>query len=535
MKKKSVSLAMAVAAALGLVGCGGGSSSEPGSVESPVTDNGGDTATGDTTTGDTTTSSVMTPTSELQGKQVGSFQDAAVKGLTYWTASNGLAQTGDNGSFSFEPGEVLALYIGNELMVLTDAELYSTPMDVLSVRNITLANAGHPHQALNVMRLLQTIDTTPDQNLITIPDSFHNDRNGNVVGLNFAQDTTAFASSPEVAAILTEAGKDQMELIDRSVAAVHLEATLKGLENNVIDLRGTWVAYTTFLEQFGADVTASCDSVGPATWVVGDTDVFLHGSELNSDTTGPEPVCSSTEYGSQDTSDWPGVSNTTRDGNTGVTWNIVDNGALDFACGPECTLAELRGTIDDWEESCLSNDYYDTNNAGERIDYGKVDYCAESDQHNGAVVGYSEITYTDRLGGDRILRVKRDFFATSAPADGAERATDFREGGLFLDVMNRQEALDHTVDLTQGEWVEKVISATDPQPVPGGPYNFPLDGANIALECANGFNACTWEELNGEYLNDASNVVQYIHVRGTNVINWVEGDTVGTLTLTANN
>jgi hypothetical protein len=135
------------------------------------------------------------PLSELQGKQVGSFQDAAVEGLTYWTASNGLGQTGENGSFNFEPGEVVALYIGNELVTLTDAELYSTPMDTLSVRSITVANAGHPHQALNVLRLLQTVDDSADESTITIPDSFHADRNGNVVGLNFAQDTVDFASS----------------------------------------------------------------------------------------------------------------------------------------------------------------------------------------------------------------------------------------------------------------------------------------------------------------------------------------------------
>jgi len=72
MKKKFALLAIAVAATLGLVGCGGGSSSGSSSVESPGSGSGDNT----------TTSNVMTPTSELQGKQVGSFQDAAVEGLT---------------------------------------------------------------------------------------------------------------------------------------------------------------------------------------------------------------------------------------------------------------------------------------------------------------------------------------------------------------------------------------------------------------------------------------------------------------------
>ena len=135
----------------------------------------------------------------------------------------------------------------------------------------------------------------------------------------------------------------------------------------------------------------------------------------------------------------------------------------------------------------------------------------------------------DRLGGDRILRVKRDFFASFAPAPTAERATGFQENGFSLDVMNRKEALEHTVDLTQGEWVEKLISATDSQTVDGGTYVFPRDSGSVALECVGGFDACTWEELNSSYQDGEGNTVQYIHVRGTNVINWVEGNTIGSL------
>jgi len=515
MKTRTLSpfaIAVAGTLTLGLSGCFGGSSS------------------GSTNTGEEG-SAAMTPTSELRGKQTGSFQDAAVEGLTYWTASNGLGQTGENGSFNFEPGEVVALYLGNELVTLTDAELYSTPMDALSVRSIVEPGQGHPHQALNVLRLLQTIDTTPDQRLITIPDSFHADRNGSVIGLNFAQDTDDFANSMEVSAILTEAGKQGVELVDRSVAAAHLKQTLEGLDNNVIDLRGTWVGASTYLERFGATPDASCVDVGPATWVIGEKDVFLYGSELNSDTNNGVTTCYSSLYSTQDTSDWPGVSKASRDGELGVEWLIADNGALDFDCGPECTLAELRGVINDWEETCLANDFYTYKNEGDIVNHSQdADYCAESDQHNGPVVGYSEITYADRLGGDRVLRVKRDFSATFAPAPTAVRADSFVENGLSLDIVNRKEALAYTVDLTQGQWVEKVISSTDTQTVDGGTYTFPIDGASVALECAGGFNACTWEELNGSYVDGVGNTVQYIHVRGTTVINWVEGDTVGTLT-----
>lgn len=526
MNKKFAPLAIAVAVTLGLVGCGGGSSSGSSTTESP--------GSGD----DTTTSNVMTPTSELQGKQVGSFQDAAVEGLTYWTASNGIGQTGENGSFNFEPGEVVALYIGNELVTLTDAELYSTPMDTLSVRNITDTDnlgdpIGHPHQALNVLRLLQTVDGSADESTITIPDSFHTGRTTETIGLKFAQDTAVFENSVEVETVLTAAGKQGENLVDRSVAVDHLEQTLAGLDKNVIDLRGTWVGASTYLAQFGDTPDPSCVDVGPATWVVGDETVFLYGTELDGNDSG----CSGVDYGSQDTSDWPGVDNATRDGETGVEWSIADNGALDFECGPTCTLAELRGTIDDWDARCLADDFYLTNNEGDFYDFGDHDYCAESDAHNGPIVAYSEVTYVDRLGGDRILRMKWNFSATTneAPAQTAERASDFQQNGFSLDVMNRKVALDHTVDLTRGQWVEKVISATDQQTVNGGTYTFPADGASIALECAGGFESCTWEELNGSYDDGSGNTVQYIHIRGTDVINWVEGDTVGTLTLASSN
>ena len=195
MKNKipsALALAFAGTLALALAGCGGGggSSSDSGSTTNPEDPS--------SPGGESGTDSLMTSTADLEGPQSGSLQDAPVEGLTYWTASNGLGQTGENGTFNFKPGEVVAFYIGNELMVFTDAELYSTPMDILSVRNVTQPGEGHPHMALNVLRLLQTIDTNPDEAVITIPDSFHADRNGSMLGLNFAQDTDAFASSPEV-------------------------------------------------------------------------------------------------------------------------------------------------------------------------------------------------------------------------------------------------------------------------------------------------------------------------------------------------
>ena len=439
----------------------------------------------------------------------------------------------------FAPG---FLYIENELVTLTDAELYSTPMDTLSVRNITGKDdlghpIGHPHQALNVLRLLQTMDGNADESIITIPDSFHSDRSDEtVMGLNFALNTLEFAGSTEVDTILSIASKNEVDLVDRSEAVDHLEQTLAGLEKNVIDLRGTWVGTSTYLAEFGGTPDPSCVDAGSATWIVGDETVFLYGDELNSETDENNNItCNTVEYGSQEPSDDSPGEKATRDGETGVEWLIADNGALDFDCGPTCTLAELRGTIDDWDARCLADAFYENNSEGSPYSSGDTAYCAESDDHNGPIVGYSEVTYIDRLGGDRILRLKWDFYASSneAPAQTAERATDFNENGFFLEVMNRKRALDHTLDLTQGEWVEKVNSATDQQTVDGGTYTFPTDGASIALECAAGFESCTWEELNGSYDDGSGNTVQYIYIRGTDVINWVEGDTVGTLTLAA--
>jgi hypothetical protein len=135
-------IAVAGTLALGLTGCFGGSSSSSDASNSPSKDS--------------ESGAVMTPTSELQGKQTGSFRDVAVEGLTYWTASNGLGQTGEKGSFNFEPGEVVALYLGNELITLTDAELVSTPFDTLSVRNVTQKGSRVAHQVFWRSRMLQS-------------------------------------------------------------------------------------------------------------------------------------------------------------------------------------------------------------------------------------------------------------------------------------------------------------------------------------------------------------------------------------------
>lgn len=504
-----LALAVVGAMSVGLAGCFGGSSS------------------GSSSNDDDSGSDQMTRTAELEGEQTGSFQDAAVEGLTYWTATNGLGQTNEEGSINFTPGEIVVLYVGNERITLTDAEKITTPLDTLSVRTVTQSGEGHPHQGINVLRLLQTIDDSQDSDTITIPDSFHEDRDGTTVGVDFAQSTSDFATSQPVADLLTEAGKQAQDLVSWDEAAQHFRDNLNSLDNNTVNLEGIWESRSSFRDGFGQDPDPSCEMGTPEYWDIGEKTVFLYGDELKHN----DGTCESVSYADQDNSDWEGVTEATRDGKEGVEWDISELKLLDLQCGPACELGELRSTINDWDEKCLADDFDYENNT--TVSESDKDYCKESDDHNGPVVEYSEVTYVDRLGGDRLLRIKRDFYTSQVPDSDADRAPEssFQELGFSLGVMDRQKALDHTVDLTEGSWEEKLISDTDTQTVDGGTYDFAND-PDIALTCEDGYSSCTWSELNDSYQDADGNEVQYIHIRGTNVINWVQGDTVGTLTLT---
>jgi len=104
-------------AIVGLIGCGGGSSSDTTAVETTNT---------------------------------GTFVDAPVKGITYLAKPSGISGvTGDNGEFKYKTGDVLEFKIGETTLGTSKAKSIITPYDVAE-DNTTLAT--------NIAYLLQNLD-----------------------------------------------------------------------------------------------------------------------------------------------------------------------------------------------------------------------------------------------------------------------------------------------------------------------------------------------------------------------------------------
>ncbi|MYL27564.1 MULTISPECIES: hypothetical protein [Halomonadaceae] len=516
--------------ALALAGCFGGSSSGSGGSQDP----------------ETATQQTMDSTTELEGAQTGELQDAAVEGMTYWTASAGVQKTDENGSFDFEPGEAVAFYLGNDRLIFTDAELYTTPMDTMSHVAIDNANvAGHPHEAINILRVLQTIDASDSDSVISIPGSFDKD-GGAPIGFDLASEADDLSSQTAVATLFTTAGTDVQSLVGFTDAGNHLEQTLSNIDDAAIDLSGTWDVTASYREAFGQafadtpganETHSSCEDAGQSRLVINDESGFQYGDEIRTETDG---TCSTVDYAS--TADGNRFTQVTRNGNTGVEWDIDAEGIIDLDCGPVCSLADLRTTVTDWDALCMSDAYFANNPDGGAVNHDEVDYCEESSNHNGPIVGYSDVAFVDRLGGDRLIRIKRDYFTKSGvPAQSEERADSFEEQGFFVTVMDRLEAVEHTVDLTDGEWTEVGIGGSDKESFPESTVNFSTSpsgsGADVAPGCDD-MSACTWRELNRAYSkadgNGGTLTTRYIYVRGTETLNWVNGDTVGTLKRVAN-
>ena len=482
------------------------------------------------------TDNLMSSTSDLEGTQQGTLQDAPVEGLTYWTASAGRQQTGEGGSFEFEPGEVVVFRLGGERLVATDAELISTPLDTLAINRVLQGSdgEGHPDEAINTLRLLQTIDKQPnDDSVIEIADSFHSDNylaEDQEKYFNPNLSSGEFANSDAVADVLERSGRQAEDLVGYAQAAEHFEHSLDRLENADIDLRGEWHLSTMHLEDFETtSPNEGCEFEQRSTLIIDDTTGFQFGEELN---TG-EDGCEEVNFGD---SEYDADNVVTRDGNTGVEWSLAENGIIDVDCGPICSLSELRKTTNDWDAMCLSDSFpYGEN---QEWSFDDLEYCDDSDSHNGPIMAFSEVNFVDRLGGDRLIRIKRDFSANTqyAPeSPDAERADSFSEQGFFLTAYDRAETKNYTVDLSSSSWKETAMSSKETDPFHEDKLvSFGSEDGQEPFH--DGFcedmSACTWQELNQrieDFDTDTGDDMNFIHVRGTDVINAMVDNTVFTL------
>lgn len=97
----------------------------------------------------------------MQGHLVG----PAVQGISYKSGSlSGL--TGENGEFDYEEGGTVIFFIGD---IILSGEIKGS--DLLSpIDLVDDGNADHP-AVVNIARLLQSLDATPGDGIITIPPS----------------------------------------------------------------------------------------------------------------------------------------------------------------------------------------------------------------------------------------------------------------------------------------------------------------------------------------------------------------------------
>ena len=285
---------------------------------------------------------ISTPAPAPDGTLTGSFVDSPVGQLSYTTAS-GDGMTNAEGEFQYRKGEVVTFQIGDIVIGRTLGGDVLTPLDLVN-------EGSHPDKASNILRLLQSVDSDADpSNGISIDEMVRTLATNTVAEddqLNFDTDSASFESNVSVQAMLGEVGRGS--LVTEEQAMSHFKSTLEVLEDNLVDMRGTWRIERTFNGCPGAKAVATRTYTEESFSEVG---YELHASA------DPDGM----------------VSCATTPINVTVSY---ENLPADL-CGPVCTLSELNRTIGDWEA------------------------------HDS---GYSRVSYKHRKGSDSIHRYKTDYW-----------------------------------------------------------------------------------------------------------------------------
>jgi len=212
----------------------------------------------------------------------GRFVDSAVEGLIY-VSGNQVGVTDANGTFTYEVGEAVTLYVGGIELGSALGQAVITPVDL-----VESAADETDSTVINIARFLITLDDdgNPD-NGITITDTVR----GLAVGyIDFALSSTDFTNNGNVQTIVasltaaTNAGA--RNLVSSAQAQSHLSASLFGLlagdyEGTFSgDLSGSW----EFTVDGSGNITGSgTDGIDPftvsgSTSSTGDADVAIGGA-----------------------------------------------------------------------------------------------------------------------------------------------------------------------------------------------------------------------------------------------------------------
>jgi hypothetical protein len=135
----------------------------------------------------------------------GVFGATPVEGANY-TSGTIRGVTGKNGQFEYEPGSPVQFSIGD--IALGEA-VEGKPL--ITAADLVADNAVEPSTAVNIERLLESLDADPEDGLITIPAqvrslavSSNESLSASIEFLDFSDDTVFVNTASQLVAVLTQ-------------------------------------------------------------------------------------------------------------------------------------------------------------------------------------------------------------------------------------------------------------------------------------------------------------------------------------------
>jgi hypothetical protein len=145
----------------------------------------------------------------------GSFGDPPVEGVSYESgALSGV--TDSNGEFQYETGKTVRFFIG-------DVGLGETVpgKSVITPQDLVVERAPDSPAAINISRLLQSLDSDPDDDAITIPKAVrtaavrtNEDVSSAIEFLDFSNDSAFVNAASQLVAVLTQDYPHTATLVD---------------------------------------------------------------------------------------------------------------------------------------------------------------------------------------------------------------------------------------------------------------------------------------------------------------------------------
>jgi hypothetical protein len=145
----------------------------------------------------------------------GSFGDPPVEGVSYESgALSGV--TDSNGEFQYETGKTVRFFIG-------DVGLGETVpgKSVITPQDLVVEGAPDSPAAINISRLLQSLDSDPDDDAITIPKAVrtaavrtNEDVSSAIEFLDFSNDSAFVNAASQLVAVLTQDYPHTATLVD---------------------------------------------------------------------------------------------------------------------------------------------------------------------------------------------------------------------------------------------------------------------------------------------------------------------------------